>query len=263
MTLFSEFPDVELLDQEPGALDPESAGLEQAALEPEALDLAAEGIPLEPELRYDVPGCESAWVIGDPYGLADRIDYLQGDNPFRAEGNCGLMAVRNMMALAGREISEDQITEFAINNNLCIYDPYGPPEQNGGTYAMDRRNILSAMGIESDIFGPGFGGTLEDIADAIAGGRGVLITVNAGVLWDCDDGAAIVNGMPQANHCVAVTGVARDAATGEIKGVYIADSGRGLSGDACRFLTTEEFHEAYTNAYGSAANITRDPIMGG
>lgn len=270
MTLFSELPEADRtgagpdeMDQELGTADPETSGLEQADLELETFAQETEGIALEPELRYDVPGCESAWVTGNPYGLANRIDYLQGDNSFRASGNCGLLSVRNMLARAGFEISEDEITKFAIENGLCVYDVFGEAAGNGGTTVLNRWKILNALGVQNDMVAPGSGGTLEDIADAVDSGRGVLISVNAGILWNYDDGAPIVNGRPQINHCVSVTGIARDTETGAIRGVYIADSGRGEPGDACRFLTTEEFHQVYTNAYGSAANITREPIMGG
>lgn len=216
---------------------------------------------LEPEIRYDVPGCEAALVTGDPFGNAVDMDFQQGDNPYGAHGNCGLVSIVNMLRRGELPVSEDQITKYAIDSGLCVYDPYGDMSENGGTTAEMRQMILAAFGIESDIGTPQNGGTIEDIADAIDSGKGVLISVNAGVLWDCDDGSALVDGRVQVNHCVAVTGVARDASTGEITGIYIADSGRGLPEDACRYLTVDEVNEMYTEAVGSSVNITRNPIM--
>ena len=221
------------------------------------------GISLEPELRYDLPNCEEAWVTGGPYEDAAKMDYQQGDNPYHARGNCGLVSLSNTLRRAGIDVTEDDVTKYAIENNLCIFDADGDEGMNGGTTLEMRQEILKGFGFESDVYYSETGGSLEEIADAIDSGRGVLISVNAGVLWDVDDGTVPVNGKPPVNHCVAVTGIARDAETGEIRGVYIADSGRGDPGDACRYLTTEEFHEVYTDVYGSGANITREPLVEG
>ncbi len=220
-----------------------------------------EGVALEPEIRYDIPNCEVAMVTGDPFGNACKMDFEQGDNPYNASGNCGLVSISNMLRRAGMDVSEKDVTRCAIDSGLCDYNPMGSADNNGGTTIEMRCDILNKFGVASDICPSGNGGTLEDIADAIDSGRGVLISVNAGELWDCDDGSVPFWGRPVSNHCIMVTGIARNAATGEIAGVYIADSGRGIAGDACRYLTVEKFDEAYTNVYGSGANITRNPVM--
>lgn len=221
----------------------------------------AECIALEPEIRFDVPECEVAMVTGDPFGNAGKMDFKQGDNPYNASGNCGLVSISNLLRRAGLEVSEADVTRCAIESGLCEYNPSGSAENNGGTTMEMRRDILQQYGIASDICPAQNGGSLQEIADAIDSGRGVLISVNAGELWECDDGSTPFWGNPVSNHCVTVTGIARNASTGEITGVYIADSGRGAAGDACRYITVEKFDEAYTNVYGSGANITRDPVM--
>lgn len=220
-----------------------------------------EGVALEPEIRYDVPDCEAAMVTGDPFGNACKMDFKQGDNPLNASGNCGLVSISNLLRRAGFNSSEEDVTRYAIDSDLCEYNPNGDAGNNGGTTIEMRRDILNRYGIASDICTPHNGGSLQDIADAIDSGRGVLISVNAGELWECDDGSTPFWGKPVSNHCVAVTGIARNMATGEITGVYIADSGRGVAGDACRYITAEKFDEAYTNVCGSGANITRNPIL--
>lgn len=220
-----------------------------------------DGVSLEPEICYDVPDCEVAMVTGEPFGNANKMDFNQGDNPYNAAGNCGLVSISNLLRRAGMEISEDDVTKFAIDSGLCDYNPVGDASGNGGTTIEMRREILSRYGIDSEIYPSNAGGSLENIADAIDSGRGVLISVNAGELWDCDDGSTPFMGQAVSNHCVTVTGIARDAATGEIKGVYIADSGRGMEGDACRYLSAEKFNEVYTDVNGTGANITSQPIM--
>lgn len=253
--LTEPLPDLE----KPTLKSPESAGPESGQMENFS---SPEGRALEPEVRHDVPNCEEAWVTGGPFDAADRMDIKQGDNPYHAAGNCGLVSICNTLRRAGMDVTENDVTKTAIDNGLCHYDPNGPPGENGGTNLEMRRQVLALFGIDSEICRPGCGGSLEDIAGAIDSGRGVVISVSADLLWDEDMGGVGLFG-PQSNHCVAVTGIARDAATGEIAGVYIADSGRGLEGDACRYLTVGEFDEVYTNVWGTGANITTGPLMGG
>ncbi len=220
-----------------------------------------EGVALEPEIRYDIPNCEVAMVTGEPFRNAPNMDFEQGDNPYNASGNCGLVSICNLLRRAGMNITEDEVTKCAIDSGLCDYNPLGTSSDNGGTTIEMRHDVLSKFGVASDIYPSGNGGSLESIADAIDSGRGVLISVNAGELWECDDGSTPFFGCLVSNHCVAVTGIARNAKTGEIAGVFIADSGRGIPGDACRYLSVEKFDTVYTDVYGSGANITRNPIM--
>lgn len=220
-----------------------------------------DGVALEPEIRYDIPGCEVAMVTGEPFTNASNMDFEQGDNPFNASGNCGLVSICNLLRRAGIDVSETEVTKCAIDSGLCDYNPLGIASNNGGTTMEMRRDVLNKFGVASDIYPSEKGGSLERIADAVDTGHGVLISVNAGELWECDDGSAPVFGHPVSNHCVTVTGIARDAGTGEIAGVFIADSGRGLPGDSCRYLSVEKFNAVYTDVYGSGANITRNAIM--
>lgn len=241
----------------------EQTGLECGGLEPEGLGAfeSPEGRCLEPELRDDVPGCDEALVTGGPFDTAGRMDFQQGDNPFNAAGNCGLVSICNTLRRAGLDVTEDEVTKRAIDSGLCNYDPYGPASENGGTTLEMRRGVLALFGVDSEVCPAAGSGSLTRIAEAIDSGRGVVVSVSADLLWDKDVGGVGFFG-PVSNHCVAVTGIARDAKTGEIAGVYIADSGRGLESDACRYLSAEEFHEVYTQVYGAGANITTQPLMG-
>lgn len=229
----------------------------------ELLSKPMEALAMEPEFRRDVPGCPEALVTGSPFDNADKMDFNQGDNPFSASGNCGLVSIANTLSRGGFQVSENDVTGYAINSGQCVFDPNGPASENGGTDAVMRKNILAHFGVPSCIAGPRNGGNPEQLADAIDEGKGVLIGVNAGILWNDADYVDTFLGMPKANHCISVTGAVRDANTGELKGFYVADSGRGLPGDANRYLTLEEFNDAYTNVMGSEANITTKPILEG
>lgn len=218
---------------------------------------------LEPEIKYDVPNCKAALVTGNPFKTACFMNYKQGENPYNAKGNCGLVSISNMLRRGDISISENEITKAAIDGNYCTYSPIGDAKKNGGTSINSRQKLIKKLGIDNEIKFPGNGGDLQDIADAIDRGCGVIISINAGALWNSDDGSTLVRGKLQSNHCVTVTGVARDISSGKIVGIYIADSGRGIVEDACRYLTVEEFHEIYTDVYNSGANITKTPIIGG
>ncbi len=211
----------------------------------------------QPEIRRDLPNCREAMVTGNPFGEASKMDFLQGDNPYLAKGNCGLVSISNALRRIGIDVTEDDVTKYAIEKGLCAFNAYGDVCSNGGTWAELRQQIMRGFGVESDVCYSWSNGSLENIAAAIDRGEGVVISVNSDLLYGNDMGCVPQAGQFLSNHCVAVTGIAREAGTGEIKGVFIADSGRGKPEDACRYLTTEEFHEAYTSVYNSCANITR------
>lgn len=241
-------------------IEPSDVGKEAVELGPKAFD-SPEGRCLEPDLRTDVPGCDEALVTGGPFEAAGTMDFEQGNNPFNAAGNCGLVSICNTLRRAGFDVTEDDVTKRAIDSGLCQYDPNGPASENGGTTLEMRRGVLALYGVDSEVCPAAGSGSLERIAEAIDGGHGVVISVCADLLWDKDLGGVGFFG-PVSNHCVAVTGIARDAKTGEITGVYVADSGRGLESDACRYLSVETFHEVYTDVRGAGANITTEPLMG-
>ena len=243
------------------------ASCEAFEAEPSTIEMKrpeeTEMLSLEPEIRRDIPNCEVALVTGSPYEAAPNMNFKQGSNSYNARGNCGLVSISNTLRRANIVISENEVTGCAIQKRLCAYDKNGNPVKNGGTTLESRKQVFRELGVESEVVRPGQGGDLKDIADAIDSGRGVVISVNAGILWDKDDGSSTIMGRCPSNHCVSVTGIARDAATGKVVGVYIADSGRGIPGDACRYLTVEQFHEVYTDVYNSGANITKYPLTGG
>ena len=75
------------------------------------------------ELSAEVPGMDRAMVCGDPFRLGEILDYQQGfDNPYGATGTCGLTSVSNICKMAGMDVTEPEVVEYAMENDQCIKD---------------------------------------------------------------------------------------------------------------------------------------------
>lgn len=211
-------------------------------------------------LSFDVPDTRMAIVSGNPEQAARFVDSVQGDEIRGASGTCGLTSISNICRLSGLDVSEGMVTAYAIENGLCEVDPWSPASTGGitGTQAVE---LFGACGIDAHLEkAESFG--IEELAQVIESGRGVMVGVDAGVLWD-DPGCSSYTAYGQiyANHYITVTGSARDAATGEVVGFYICDSGRGLQSDACRYISAEKFSLAYNaSVYGADAVITNEVV---
>lgn len=202
---------------------------------------------MTPELRYDIEGFEGQEVIvfGNPSEVGASLDSNQGDNPFEASGNCGLVSTSNFLNLCGiSEANETLVTGYAIMNGECVYSEYLPPEENGGTGPENIENILTGFGIESEtIYSNEMGGDLESIAEKLEKGYVGVMSVNAGYLWD--DPSAVGDGGH--NHRVTLTGSVRNS-EGDLIALTICDSG---SGEPCHVVPIEQLEECYTNVPGT------------
>ena len=197
------------------------------------------GKDLEVPSHVDVlPDGRDTVVIGDPEGDKE-FTHLQGDNWLGFQGTCGLCSCENVLRSFGLDVSETDMVIYAVQRGLCGYDD-PDPAHNGGTTTEWQADILTRHGVPASAF---YGGTLEDLAGNIELGRGVIIEVNAGVLWD----NANYDSGSNANHAITVTGVARDPMTGEIQGFFINDSG---TGKADQFVDASVMHEAWEEAGG-------------
>lgn len=218
-----------------------------------------EDFAINTQIRYDVPNAERVVVTGNPEEVEKYLDSVQGDEVQGARGTCGLTSIANICRLNGLDVTEGMVVTYALENNLCRYDPWNP-DDTGGTSGDQVAAILRAYGIGAH-FNDVNVYNVEALAEAIDSGRGVIAGVDAGVLWDAPDCSRTIYGMPVSNHYITLTGVARDASTGEIAGFYICDSGRQLESDACRYIPIEKFSEAYgPQIYGADAIITDMPI---
>lgn len=213
---------------------------------------------VDAEVRTDVENFEGedVIVIGNPFEVAENLDYKQGDNPYGARGDCGLTSCSNFLNLCGIEATEDDVVGFALENGLCANNPFASPEHVGGTNDAQLETILECYGVESSVYYPDDSrGSLEGIASAVEEGHAVMMGVNAGYLWD---EPAYVDG-GDVNHQITVTGAIRDT-EGEVVGLTICDSGRGLEEDSCRVLSISELQDCYATA-GGASVIISDEVV--
>jgi len=150
---------------------------------------------------------------------------------------------------------EDEVVGRAIIYNQCITSSPNFAD-NGGTTVYMRQNLLQTYGISSSIFwGNTKEGSLESIASYVEAGYGVNISGNSGYLWG--DPNYIRDG--KSNHSVIVTGTVRNSETGELKGLFICDSGKPGESSSV-YLSVETLKDAYLNANGSAVLVTNNPI---
>ena len=201
-------------------------------------------------------GDEVMLVTGSPFEIAPALDCVQGDNSFQASSDCGLVSCSNYLNLCGIEADEDEVLAFALENNLCCWDPCGDPFDWGGTTCVQLEEILERYGMESSVYTPfESGGSLEGIAGAVESGHAAILGVNAGYLWN--EPSCVENG--QMNHWVTITGTVRDS-SGELAAFTICDSGRGLESDSCRTVTVQELQACYTNAAYTSVVISDQAV---
>lgn len=213
---------------------------------------------LDMEISERVPGMEKAIVCGDPYALAEKLDYQQGlDNPYWAIGTCGLTSIANICVIGGKDITEPQVVEYAMENGFC--ETAGDGRLGGGTTMKNMLDILSHYGFESHCE---FKDTAdyERLADAIEGGHGVILGLNSGVLQDRQWKIYNDDGELKATHAVSMTATVRDPQTGELTGFYMCDSSSQRPDGAMIYATLEMMDRCYMAADDGFAAITNEPI---
>lgn len=186
------------------------------------------------------------------YPKANELDYMQGNAVAGYVGTCALTSIANLATQANQALSEAQVVQTAIDNGWCTTSDTATDYQRGGSNYLQQQALLNSYDISNGII---LGYHEQAIANLIKGGRGVIIGLNAGTLWD--DSNYLDNG--GVNHVVTVTGVACDAQTGELNGFYIADSGRGLVSDMTRYVSIADFRN-HANVASAYTIYTTDPI---
>lgn len=214
---------------------------------------------LPTELTDQVPGMERAIICGDPISLGDKLDFQQGfDNPYGAFGTCGLNAVANICIIGGKTVTEPEMVEYAMENDLCTKDD--PKYHGGGTTISQQIKLLEHYGFPSHCELAQETADYDRLASAIEGGHGVLIGLNSGVLQDRPWKVLNENGEAIATHAVCLTGTARDPETGELVGFYMCDSSGQTPDSGRTFVPLEKMDDCYGNVKGCFAVITNEPI---
>jgi Ca2+-binding RTX toxin-like protein len=178
------------------------------------------------------------------YPKMNELDYSQGDAVLDYQGTCALTSIANLLTQADRVASEAQVVQVAIDNNWTVTDPSLPAYRRGGSNYVQQQALLNNFGVRNQLL---MGYNEEAIGNLIRSGRGVILALNAGQLWDDrnynDDGGV--------NHVVTITGAAYNESTGSLMGFYIADSGRQKVSDMTRYISLDLFRTAanVANAY--------------
>lgn len=112
-------------------------------------------------------------------------------------GTCGCMSCVNILKLAGIDISEEELVTYAATHSnmsgesLCTYG-HADYAANGGTTSLDRKNILEAYGVKSELVPA----SIDNIFRAVGQGKGVIASVHADYLYEgkisADDRHAII-----------------------------------------------------------------------
>ncbi|MDH4609349.1 hypothetical protein E8F12_12435 [Pseudomonas sp. BN102] len=208
-------------------------------------------------ILLDFAKAEKGLVDGERtlvYGYPKRyeLDYMQGDAVPDFHGTCALTAIANLLTQSDRPTTEGEVVKLAIDNRWTVSDAARPAHERGGSNFAQQQAILDRYGIRNELLA---GYNEQGVANLIRSGRGVILAVNAGVLWD--DPTQVADGA--VNHVVTVTGAAYSETSGKLLGFYIADSGRQRVSDMTRFVSLEKFRLA-ANVAGSYAIYTIEPL---
>ncbi len=170
-------------------------------------------------------------VYGDPLDWADRMDYDQFAD------DCGIVSITNLLVRTGMDTTEEEQFEIATT--------HGYSGLTGATTIYQQMGLLEYHGISSDYYSfkaedgeiPHLDPELNQVAQHIVDGKGIVISLDSDVLWYGE-------AFDISDHAILVTGCAFNAQTNLLEGFFIADSGRGYESDSARYLTAEELYNA-------------------
>jgi hypothetical protein len=158
-------------------------------------------------------------------------NHVQGENAEHFRGDCGIVCCVDVLDQFGVYSSEADVVRHAL---ACgeLHIELESPDESGWTYPGEQARILCDYGVPAH---PDQARSIEWLAGAVELGHGVIIGINAGMLWSNPRNL----GTGEANHAVTVTGTARDVVDGALLGFFINDSGTGKSGQflSCQLMT--------------------------
>lgn len=158
--------------------------------------------------------------------------------------NCGVESTRQIINQAtGRQIGEDLLLDRAMERGWASRKPLqeGGRSQSGGTSPDDRKEILAAGGVGSELQPQ----TMKNIEQAVAEGKGVITSHEVKELWDSEQ---------EGRHAVVVTGIKYNP-DGKPETIFINDTGTGKGKDA---IPAERFEKSLIKK--RQINVTSSPI---
>lgn len=185
-------------------------------------------------------------MYNSPFKTGGQLISAQGAVP-GYRNTCGVVSCANIARLAGVNMSEQQALSSALSNGWCQQQKHTlfthRVIDGGGTSPAGRQALLAHMGIDSHLEAA----NVNSISQRVGEGRGVIISVRAGMLWGTGE-----NGL----HAITVTSVVRNP-DGSPYGFYVCDSGTN-GRDASKFYTAGEIASALTP--GRPMNVTTNII---
>lgn len=173
-----------------------------------------------------VKGQNGGLMYDSPIETGKKLYTTQGTAYKNIRGTCGLCSCANVLRLAGVNIGEKEMIDYAVSEGLCKFLPENY-SGSGATSPQDRKFVLAHFGIRSTIEPIGLNKgraddqTMERIGAYISEGRGVIVSVDAGIFYD--NARYLGEG-----HAITVTSVEKNNHGGVI-GFYACDSNFGTS----------------------------------
>ncbi len=171
-------------------------------------------------------------VYDSPLEVDKYLYSKQGSAYENFKGTCGLCSCANVLRLAGVDYGEKEMIEYAADPHgglfspkLCTVNPFDALA-SGGTTPKQRQQILDHFGVSSSIWNiktDADGRTsmemINDIANWVSEGRGVIVDVDAGLFYNSPPNYG-------KGHAVTITSVEKNK-YGDVTAFYILDSNQG------------------------------------
>lgn len=188
------------------------------------------------------------FMYNKPLDTARNLIRRQGHNTKEMFGTCGLCQCANLLRLAGiTDVTEENVIDIALScspNTSEGLDRNNPnPNLRGGTNVASRREILSRFNLPTEVYSISSdrNESVSYLGQQVASGHGVIISVDAGVLWN--DPRYLGGG-----HAVSLISVSESGDT-----FIYSDTGSGRIG----VISENDLGQALT---GRPANITSNII---
>lgn len=192
-----------------------------------------------------ITNCQRPFSYGDAESMSKKMDYIQGDINMRAEGTCGLVSSRNLMALCGKEFTEKETALFSWENGFADWYELLPAEKRGAIYENFVCTMIKGMsGIDAErVVYSENPFTAEEIAEKLDRGYRGMFIHNFGLLHDYSGGKTLIGKIAEkipvesvsrwieehahteyGDHVATFECAVRDGNTGKVAGFYICDS---------------------------------------
>lgn len=183
------------------------------------------------------------YVFGTENNIEKNFTGRQGNNNFGMQNDCGVACVAQILILSGKKVSENDVVRVAVSEGLCnITDT--TMGTNGATSSIHRATLLSKFDIKSKVELA----TTKDIAKYIEHGHGIIVSVDAGLLWNRTSDVGM-------GHAIVLYGTIHRASDGALLGFVVCDTG---SGNMKQYVTCAAFEKMYH--YDRGINLTVEAI---